>query len=209
MSSQPSPPIPRSYRWALVAAVVLGFQVSLAAGFDVNAALNHGDPPPMGQSEAAFPGLNLSPLAQRRLVLAANSGLQSAIASMVPFRTISSLLLSMAAGLVFIFAMRLRVSQAQRAKTARRLGFAALGAAVLRSIDGAENLVIMRTMLSEMGKALVQEGVPEAEALAAGITFLFSATSAAWTLVVVAAFMTLGSYFRSEDLRGALARAEP
>jgi hypothetical protein len=210
VSSEPVvTPLPSSYRWALAAALVLGFQVSVAAGFDVSAAINHAEPPRIDDGEAAFRGLELSPLAQRQLVLAANSGVQSAVESMLPWRTISSLLLSVAAGLVLIFAIRLRVSQERRAETAQLLGLSALGTAVLRSVDGAQNLVIMRSMMDEMIKVLVQERVPEAEVLAASGTFMVSAMSVGWTVVMVAAFMTLGNYFRSEDLRGALARAEP
>jgi hypothetical protein len=207
--SEPASPLPTSYRWALVAAVVIGFQVSLAAAFDVQAALNHDEPPPMGGSEAAFPGLGLNPLAQRELVLAAASGHQSALEAMLPWRMGTSLLLALTSGLVFILGMRLRVSQESRPNVAHQLGTAAIAAAVLRSIDGAENLVIMRTMLAEVGKAIVKEGVADATAVADVATFVFSVSSAAWTLAVVAAFMTMGSYFRSETLRTALGRAEP
>ena len=206
--SDAASPLPRSYRWALVAAVVLGFQVSLAAAFDVQAALNYAEPPPMGGSEAAFPGLGLSPIAQRQLVLAAASGHQSALEAMLPWRTATSLLLAVASGLVFILGMRLRVSQESRVNTAHQLGAVALASAVLRSIDGAENLVIMRTMMGEVGKAILQEGVADANVVASVATSVFSVASVAWTLVVVAGFMTLGNYFRSETLRAALGRSE-
>lgn len=209
MSSAAGTPLPPSYRWALIAAVVLGFQVSLAAAFDVHAALNHDEPLPLGAAEAAFPGIGLTPLAQRQMVLAANSGQQSALVSMLPWRTGTSVLLTLAAGLVFIFGMRLRVSGENRVGTAQQLGVAALASAALRSLDGAQNLVIMRTMVAEMGKVILQERPPEAEALASVISFSGSVASVGWTVVMVASFVTLGNYFRSADLRVALARAEP
>lgn len=202
-------PLPGSYRWALVAAVIVGFQVSLAAGFDVQAAFNHAEPPSLTGSESALPGLGLSPLAQRQIVLAAASGHQTALESLVPWRIISSLLLAIASGLVFVLGMRLRVTQEARPGTAQQLGIAALAAAALRSIDGAENLVIVRTVFTEVGKAIVREGVHDAEAMSGVVIFLCSAASAGWTLVIVAGFVTLGNYFRSETLREALARAEP
>ncbi len=208
MSSTPNP-LPGSYRWALVAAVVVGFQVSLAAGFDVQAAFNHADPPSLTGSESALPGLGLSPLAQRQIVLAATSGHQTALESLVPWRIVSSLLLAIASGLVFVLGMRLRVTQEARPNTAQQLGIAALAAAVLRSIDGAQNLVIVRTVFTEVGKAIVREGVHDAEAMSGVVIFICSVASAGWTLVIVAGFMTLGNYFRSETLRTALARAEP
>jgi hypothetical protein len=202
-------PLPGSYRWALVAAVILGFQVALAAAFDVEGAFNYDAPPQLGGSEAAFPGLGLSPLAQRELVLAAASGQRSALEAMFPWRAASSLLLAVAAGVVFILGMRLRVSQESRPSTAHQLGTAALAAAVLRSVDGAQNLVLMRTMLGEVGKAIVKEGVVDGGLVASVATTVFSVASAGWTFAVVAVFMTLGNYFRSETLRAALGRAEP
>ncbi len=204
-----TPQLPGSYRWALVAAVVVGFQVALAAAFDLQAALNHDSPPSMAGSEAAFPGLGLSPLAQRNLVLAAASGYQSALEGMLPWRAGTSALLALASGLVFVMGMRLRISQESRPGTAHLLGQAALAAAVLRSIDGAESLVIVRTMLGSVGKALIHEGVLEAETGAMVATLAFSVASALWTLVVVGGFVTLGNYFRSDVLRTALEREEP
>lgn len=206
---QPGSPLPGSYRWALVAAVVVGFQVALSAAFDVQAALNHDDPPAMTGSEAALPGLGLSPLAQRQVMLAAVSGYQSALAGMLPWRTGSSVLLALAAGLVFFMGMRLRVSPEDRPRAAQLLGKAALAAAALRTIDGAENLVLVRTTFDEMGKAFVREGLADAEAMTSVLTFAGSLASGAWTLVMVGLFVTLGNYFRSDVLRAALGRAGP
>lgn len=192
-----------------MAAVIVGFQVSLAAGFDVQATLNHADPPSLTGSESALPGLGLSPLAQRQIVLAMASGHQTALESLVPWRIVSSSLLAIASGLVFVLGMRLRVTQDRRPATAQLLGIASLAAAALRSIDGAENLVIARTVFTEVGKAIVREGVHDAEAMSGVVLFICSAASTGWTLVVVAGFVLLGNYFRSETLRAALARAEP
>ena len=200
-------PLPGSYRWALVAAVVLGFQVALSAGLDVQAALNHDVPPPL--SDSAYPGLGLSALAQRNVMLAASSGYQSALEAMLPWRPITSGLLALAAALVFVMAMRLRLSAEGRAQSALLLGRASLVAAVFRSIDGAENLVIVRTMMEQVGKAVLAEGVPDAEAAGAVGSLLGSLMSGGWTLVMVAAFVSLGNYFRSETLRSALERTEP
>jgi hypothetical protein len=204
-----TPPLPSSYRWALLAAVVLGFQVALAAAFDVQAAINHDEPPPMTGSEAALPNLGLSPLAQRQVVLAAVSGYRGALEGMLPWRTASSALLSFAAGLVFFFGMRLRVSLEKRPAAALFLGRASIAAAALRAIDGAENLVLARNTFAEMGKAFVREGVADASAMTEVLTVVISALSGAWTLLVVAGFVTLGNYFRSETLRTALGRADP
>ena len=207
--SPPLPALPSSYRWALVAAVVLGFQVALAAAFDVQAALNHDEPLSMTGSEAALPNLGLSPLSQRQVVLAAVSGYRGALEGMLPWRTASSALLAIAAGLVFFFSMRLRVSMEGRAAAALLLGRAAIAAAALRAIDGAENLVLVRNTFDEMGKAFVREGLADASAMTEALTAVASVLSGAWTLLIVAGFVTLGNYFRAEALRAALGRAEP
>ena len=199
--------LPRSYRWALVTAVVLGFQVALSAAFDVQGALSLDEPPPMVGKEAELPGLGLSPLAQRQVWLASVSGYKSALQAMLPWRLGTSLLLSISAGLVFFLAMRLRVSLEDRVAVAVNLGRASLAAAIFRSIDGAESLVMARTIADETGKAFVREGLANADIalMTAGVSF----ASGAWTLMMVAGFVTLGHYFRSETLRDALGRAEP
>ena len=209
MNPKPGTALPRSYRWVLVVALVMGFQVSFSAGFDFLEALNHDEPPQMVGSESAWPGLGLSPVAQRRVWLARVGGAKSALEGMLPWRLATSSTLAVFAGLVFLMAMRLRIAPEGRAQIAEHLGRAALGAAVLRSIDGAENLAMARTIAAEMGKVLVSEAVPDAGLTASMITTAVSVASGAWTLMIVAVFVTLGNYFRSETLRDALARAEP
>lgn len=200
--------LPGSYRWALSVAVVVGFQVAMVAAFDAHAAFTYDEPAPLNDSQAALPGWGISPLVQRQLALASATGYRAALAGLMPWRVITSLALAAAAGLVFFMGMRLRVSPEDRPAAAENLGRAALGAAILRSIDGAENLVIVRTTLEEVSKAMVREGVPDAHSASVVGTFLASAASGAWTLVMVATFVMLGNYFRSETLRTALGRVE-
>lgn len=207
MNPQRGTPLPRSYRWALVAAVVFGFQVAFSSAFDVQTALSLDEPPAMEGKEAGFPGLGLSPLAQRQVWLASVSGEKSALQAMLPWRLATSALLALSAGLVFFLAMRLRVSPEVRATIALHLSRASLAAAVLRSIDGAENLVVARTIADETGKVFVREGLSAADV--SMMTAGFSLASGMWTLMMVAGFVTLGNYFRSETLRTALGRAEP
>jgi hypothetical protein len=188
--------------------VVVGFQVAIVAAFDAHAAFTYDEPAPLNDSQATLPGWGITPLAQRQLALASATGYRAALAGLMPWRVITSLALAAAAGLVFFMGMRLRVSPEGRPAVAENLGRAALGAAILRSIDGAENLVIVRTTLEEVSKAMVREGVPDAHSASVVGTFLASAASGAWTLVMVATFVVLGNYFRSETLRTALGRAE-
>jgi hypothetical protein len=198
---------PAGYRWGLLVTVILGFQVALAAAFDLQSALHADEPVSVSAAEAPVPGLKLSPLAQREAMLATASGFQSAVRGMGGWRIATSLLLSIAAGLVFFIGMRLRVSQDGRPSMARELGRAAVATAVLRTIDGAENLVVVRASSAELTRVLVREGFPAAELEA--MTSILSAGSALWTLVIVSLFLGLSSYFRSDGLRSALERVEP
>lgn len=204
----PVPALPTGYRWALVAAVVVGFQVALAAAFDVQATLNVDEPVSLSGQEAGLTGLGLTPQAQREVFLASASGYQAAVKGMGGWRIATSLLLSIAAGLVFFLGMRMRVSPAHRAALAVELGRAAIATAVLRTIDGAENLVVARAVSEETSRAIAKAGAAfptEVDLMTAGVSF----ASGAWTLLMVSVFVALGTYFRSAGLRDALERAEP
>lgn len=206
MSSAPAA-FPAGYRWGLLAAVIVGFQVALASAFDLQSALHADEPISVAATEEPVPGLKLSPLAQREVMLATASGFQSAIRGMGGWRVATSLLLSIAAGLVFFLGMRLRVSQEGRPAMAHELGRAAVAAVVMRTIDGAENLVVVRAASTELTRVLVKEGFPAAEIEV--MTSILSLGSGLWTLLMVSLFLALASYFRSDDLRVALERVEP
>jgi hypothetical protein len=199
-------PLPASYRWALVAAVVVGFQVALSAAIDLQAVLNLDEPAPV-RDQIEMPGLQLSPEAQRELWLASVSGYRGALEGMRPWRLATSALLSIAAGLVFFIGVRLRVVPQGRAEIAQRLATAAVAVAVLRSIDGAQNLVAVRSATEQMMKVLVKAGLPDADG---GMTTgAMMAGSIGWSVVMVGLFVGLSSYFRSDTVRLALERAEP
>lgn len=207
MEAPTGTPLPAAFRWALVASVVIGFQVSLAAAFDLQAVLNLDEPVPMSGAEAVMPGLGLSPLDQREAWLASVSGQRSALLAMKPWRLLTSGLLSVVAGLVFFMGVRLRVSQEGRVEIAQQLARAAVGVAVLRAIDGAQNLVVARAAANEMAKTFLKAGLPAPEVSV--MPWAVSAASVGWTILMVGVFVALSSYFRSEGLRGALERAEP
>jgi hypothetical protein len=201
--------LPRSYALALTLSVVLGFQVAFAAAFDVQTAIDYDQPPVLAGTEAPLPELGLSPLGHRQVALAFATGQRSALEAMLPWRTGNSLLLAIASGFVLAFAIRLWASEESRPAAAHQLGTAAMIAALLRAIDGGGNLVLMRTAMTEVGKALIGEGVPDAALKAEVYSFMFCAITVTWTVVILAGFVWLASYFRSDALRTALARAEP
>lgn len=198
--------MPASYRWAVIIAVVIGFQVALSAAFDVHEAI-HIDSPSVGE-ERQLGVAGISPEVQHQVWLTQRASYQAAVSSMLPWRMISSALLALGSALVFFFGMRLRLSVEDRARSAELLGFAAVGAALMRSIDGAQSLVIVRTMATETARVMLVEASTEVKnGVQAGMT-ITSIMSVVWSLTMVAVFVSLSSYFRSERLRDALAREE-
>ena len=97
----------RFFRWALVAAVVVGVQVALSAGSDAYVALNL-DEPPIIRDDFVAPETGLSPDAQRAVWLAGVSGERSALHNMQPWRAGTMVLLAIASGLVAVQAFRIR-----------------------------------------------------------------------------------------------------
>lgn len=205
MEPQPPPPLPGALRLALLTAVTVGALVSFGAARDVSMALTITGPAPMDGSEAALPGLGLSPQAQRAVWLAMLSGMRGAIAGMTTSRVIISMLLSSAASLVFVLALRLRWSmQGPRELVATLLSRVSVGAAVLRTLDGAQQLVVARSTAEAIGKALVREGVAEAQALGEAVLMAYSALTIGWTVLVVGLFVGLSRYLASDAVRAAL-----
>lgn len=196
--------MPRSYRWAVLIAVIFGFQVAFSAAFDFEQALDIEGP---GREESSFINPNWGPLVQHQVWLAVRSGYQTAVSGMLPWRYLSSGALALAAAAVFVLAMRLRMLTEERERGAELVGWAALVAAVLRTVDAAQSLVIARTVSGEAGKALIKGGIANAELEAQALSLMASAGSVVSSLLVVAVFMGLASYFRSDSLRAALGRA--
>lgn len=205
----PRPVLPGPLRFALLALVTVGALVSFGAARDVSMVLTINSPAPVEGSEAALPGLGLSPQAQRAVWLAMVSGLRGAVASMTGSRVVIAMLLSSAASLVFVLALRLRwTTMGVRTPLAVLLGRVAVAAAVLRTLDGAQQLAIARTTAEEVSKALQREAVPEAQAVGELVVAAYSAVSIGWTVAVVALFLGLGRYVASDRAREAFARAD-
>ncbi|MFZ5440863.1 MAG: hypothetical protein ACOZQL_12710 [Myxococcota bacterium] len=197
--------MPRSFRWAILIAVILGFQVALSAAFDVEEAF-HIDNPSAFREARSLPGTGLSPRGEQELWLAQRSAYQSALSGMLPWRPLASVALALAAGAVFVLAMRVRVSP--RREAAITLGRAALVTAVLRTIDGAFTLVVARAVTEAATTVLVEQKVPEVEWSAPLLTRAAMASSVVVSFIVVAVFMGLGSYFRSQKLHAQLVERE-
>lgn len=199
--------MPASYRWALVIALVLGFQLALSAAIDLEQA-THIENPSLYKEENALAATGLSGEAQRELWLAQRSAYQTAVNGLLPWRYGTSGALALAAAVLFALGLRLAFFAEDRTEAARTLGRAAIVTAVLRSIDGAQDLVITRAVVEATGRALVSVAAKEAEAASQLLSIAGWAGSVGKSVVVVAVLMGLAGYFRSQKLHTALSRAE-
>jgi hypothetical protein len=116
--------------------------------------------------------------------------------------------LAVACALVFVAAARmLRPGGLPREGMRRLLGGAAIAAAVLRTLDGAQWMVVVKRASITMAEAM--SSLPEfraspAEQLKTTVYFLLSAATVAQTAFIAGAFVLLAQYFQSERVRQAV-----
>lgn len=135
---------------------------------------------------------------------------EAQFAALEPMREPRSLVLgalSVACALVFVSAGRmLRPEGLPLERMRRMLGGAAIAAAMLRTIDGAQGAVVARRMgpvLTEAMKTLPEFQGPAADHLQV-LPWVVSASTVALTALVAGTFALLGQYFRSERVREAI-----
>ncbi len=134
------------------------------------------------------------------------------LAALEPMREPRALILgslAVACALAFVAAGRLlRPGGLPREGMRRLLGGAAIFAAILRTLDGAQWMVVVRRASAVMAEAM--SALPEfqeaatPEQLKSTVSFLLSAATVAQTAFVAGAFVLLGQYFRSESVRQAV-----
>ncbi len=108
-------------------------------------------------------------------------------------------LLSSAAGMVFVAALRLRWPRGEpRLGVSALLSRAALGAAVLRTLDGAQDLIISRAAAAAFEKVLRAQ---QPELAQANSVVMASVASVGTTVVVAGLFIALANYFQSERIQ--------
>jgi hypothetical protein len=130
---------------------------------------------------------------------------QARLSAIEAMATPRGLLLSLLAlGGVLLFLGAAQVRWAERAPwvgLADRLAWVAQGTAVLRTLDGAQELVIVRRAAEASSRALERLGVPEAAAAGELTRGLVTLVSVGWTALVVGLLVGLGAYFRSPSVQ--------
>ena len=190
-----SPPLIRPF---LLAAVGLGVMVSISAAQEAATVMSVETITPHDFSLGPLKGLISLSKEQEAALKAQERATLSAMESMATTRALVLGFLAASAMVVFLTSLQIRWSvEFPPARLAKRLGGAALASAVLRTLDGAQQLVIVRRAAEANGRALVVSGVADAEALGAVTRALVSIVSVGWTALIVAVFVVLGTYFRS------------
>lgn len=188
----------RLLRVALLAAMGLGMMVSASSAQEAAVAMSVESITPRELALGPFSSVLTLSRAQQEALKAQERATLSAIESMATPRALVLGFLAASTLVVFIAALQLRLTlDAPSLVLARRLGLAALASAVLRTMDGAQQLVIVRRAAEASGRALLGAGGADTEAAIAMTQTLVSIVSVGWTAFVVALFVVLGSYLRS------------
>jgi hypothetical protein len=199
-------PFPFVFRVAILLAIAAGALVSFSAAQGVGASAIASSATPLPEVKLGWLE-NVTPYAkeQQAALQASQRATLGAIEGMGASRVLILLALSATASMVFMGALFIRwSSNAPRANLARLLGTAAFAAALFRTLDGAQELVIARHAAQAGVKALIAANVPDAAAGSGFTLGVISAVSVLWTAFVVGLFLFLGSYFRSDTVRGLL-----
>jgi len=201
---QPAP-FPFLFRVALLAAITVGALVSFSAAQGIGASALASSTAPAEVKLAWLAGVAPYAKEQEAALVASHRATMGAIEGMGAARVVILLALSATASMVFMGALFLRWSaNAPRAGIARLLGTAALASAIFRTLDGAQELVISRRAAEAGIKVLIAANVPDAAAGSGFTLGVISTVSVLWTAFVVGLFLVLGSYFRSDTVRGLL-----
>lgn len=208
MTAPARPPLPALLRLGTLTALVLGAIISWASARDVAMVLMA----PTAEVPEEFPNVFQSLMPDPRAATEATKAMMrsqlQALESMRGPRLAILLLLSTASALVFVSALRLRwPSGVARPGVARLLGASAIACAILRTLDGAQLLVVARRGAASWDKVMAKSEVLRGAQVPEGFNvFLMSAASVGLTLAMAGAFVALGMYFRSPHVGELLAQ---
>lgn len=188
--------LPNPVRYATMAALALGAIVSFGAVSNLMMTISIEE---FDVSRAETPTLNklqLNPAAWGTAQRAQAVAYRNAIEGMRWPRAGTLLGLASAAALVFVSALRLRwPTGVGRARLSTLLARAAVATAIFRTLEGAEELVIVRAAGAAFERSLVEQGVDPA--LAGSNLGVLTALSVLTTAAVVGMFLGAASYFTS------------
>lgn len=189
-------PLPWHARAALVTCTLLAALVGLGASEDLMRLRR------LSEIELLLPRSALIP---PEVVQKAEAVARASLFGMRGSRMTILVLLSIACTVTFIAVLRLwRPLGLPRAGVLRLTSFTALGCALLRTIDGAQQAVVFRRIATALAQGLASGAVPvpgdpeTVKMMTRVLPDLEVAVRVAWTLVVAGTFVALSQYFRSQ-----------
>lgn len=213
----PKVPLPRSVLFCALLSLVLGTCTGMTSTGEAMGLAQASAAPPVVAPEGAS--------AEELRLGEAVAGFQEArIRAMRPFRPWKQLTLwglSLASMLTMVTALRLLVPAGlPRAGLVRGLSGAAIGAAVLRTVDGAMEFVLARRLgapMKEVWQAQMNlqlagqdaQTLAFAEQMKDALPGAFSGFTAVLTLLVAGSFLAMGQYLGSGRVRAAFAEPAP
>ncbi len=128
----------------------------------------------------------------------------SAIEGMSTPRGLSQGLLSLCGLLMFLGAAQIRwAGETPWVGLADRLAWICRGGAVLRTLAGAQDLVIVRRATEASARVLEKAAIPDAQVMGEFTRLLVTVISVGWMVVVVGLLVGLGAYFRNPEVQRA------
>jgi hypothetical protein len=195
---------PVKFRLALLLAIGLGGVVSFSSARGVALCLTAASE----VGELSFGRLrDYIPHAeeQERAAKEQDRVMRRTVESLGLWRLLPLLLLSSAASFVFVAALRIRWgAEGPKASTSAMLANSAMVSAVMRTIDGAQELNITRRATAANMETLINSHVPGVDVQAPYLLFLQAGITVVLTALSVAGFLFLSQYFRSPELQESL-----
>jgi hypothetical protein len=201
--------MPRGLRFAAVVCLILSCISGLWAAMEASHLAN------LDEAKAAFKQATPTPTKVPGATELNQRVMAAQLAALEPVReTRTPLLFALSVACAFCFVASgrmLRPGGLSRERMRRMLGITALGAAVLRTIEGAQWAAVTRNMVGPMSDALrafAAQQPPEAaaafESVLPSLSSLAFALNMAQTAVMAGTFALLSQYFRSERVRDAV-----
>lgn len=200
-------PLPWHARAALITCIALAALIGVRASGDI-AQLRH-----LSEIQVLIPA---NPLLPPEALQKAEAVARASMLGMRSSRLAVLTLLCIACSVTFLTVLRLwRPLGLPRGGVLRLASIAALGCALLRTVDGAQDAVIFRRTTTALAAGLTADSTatmpdPEAAMLVARVLpDLEVAARVSWTLLVVGALVAISQYFRSQLARKLFTAGDP
>jgi len=200
------PPLPWKARAALLVCTLLAGLVGLSASEDMVRLRR------LSEVQLLLPR---SPLISAEVMKQAEEVARASLFGMRGPRMVVLALLTIACTATFIAVLRVwKPLGLPRAGVLKLTSFAALACGLLRTIEGAQQAVIVRRIAFVLAAGVGQgsEAIPDPEvarAFARLLPDLEVAAHVAWTLLIAGTFVTLSQYFRSPRARELFTAGDP